>query len=204
MTPSPIIGRVEKLYVDCRPDDKTGSARDEIQCILTGIVEDKHEGAIRDSSGVREREIFERPKKPERAQVINWRQWSAVSVEEMRLLAHKYGLPETDAVAFDLGRLVGANLIVSGIPHFTALPPTSLLVFPECSWITIAENLPCKGAGEQVEKVYSQAEAKFFAKLALGIRGLVGMVFEGGKVRVGDMIEVRRRGIELRQASIIE
>ena len=84
-------------------------------------------------------------------------------------------------------------MLVSGIPRFTQLPPTALLAFPECSWIVMAENLPCNGAGNQIEKLYSQAKAAEFAKLAMGIRGLVGSVFEAGIIKVGQEFSVNRR-----------
>ncbi len=198
MTHTPqLIGRVERLFVNCPPDDKISTPREEITCILTGIEGDKHATAIRDSSGVREREIFHRPKAAVRAQVMNWREWSAVSVEEMMLLAKKYGLPVTHAIALELGRAVGANMVVSGIPKFTQLLPTSLLVFPDCSWITMALNFPCRGAGDQVGKLFPGTDPALFAKHAWNIRGLVGKVFEGGKIKKGDPIEVRRRGIEI-------
>ncbi len=198
MSNSPqLTGRVERLLVNCPPDDKISTDRDEITCILTGIEGDKHATAIRDSSGVREREIFGRHKTAVRAQVMNWREWSAVSIEEMMLLAKRYGLPATEEVALDLGSAVGANMVVSGIPKFTRLLPTSLLVFPDCSWITMALNFPCRGAGDQVAKLFPSIDPALFAKHAWNIRGLVGKVFEGGKIKKGDPIEVRRRGIEL-------
>lgn len=192
-----LIGTVEALMVDSPPDEKISSFRDQIICTLLGIEGDKHAGEFRDSSGVREREIFFRPKTDVRAKVMNWRQWSAVSVEEMLLLAHKYGLPETPDVAKHLAQLVGANMLVSGIPLFTQLAPTSLLAFPECSWMVMSENLPCLGAGNQIEQFYPQARAAEFAKLAMGIRGLVGTIFEAGIVKVGQQFSVERREYKL-------
>ncbi len=192
-----LIGLVEALMVDSPPDDKISSFRDQIRCTLLGIEGDKHAGKFRDTSGVREREIFLRPKTEIRAKVMNWRQWSAVSVEEMLVLAEKYNLPKTFEIAKHLAQLVGANMLVSGIPKFTQLPPTSLLAFPECSWLLMSENLPCKGAGEQIEKYYPQARAAEFAKLAMGIRGVVGSVFEEGIIMVGQEFSVDRRPYRL-------
>ncbi len=192
-----LMGKVEALMVDNPPDEKISSFRDQIVCTLLGLEGDKHAGKFRDSSGVREREIFLRPKTDVRAKVMNWRQWSAVSVEEMLLLAQKYSLPQTAEVTKHLSQLVGANMLVSGIPYFTQLPPTSLLAFPQCSWLVISENLPCIGAGNQIEKFYPQARAAEFAKLAMGIRGLVGTVFEAGIIEVGQEFSVNRRKFEL-------
>lgn len=193
-----LIGTVEKLMVNCPPDDKVAADRVQIYCSLHGIEGDKHATPVRDTSGVREREMFNRPKTEQRGTVVNWRQWSGVSEDEMMLLAEKYGLPVTKEVARRLAELVGANLLVSGIPNFTRLPGTSLLAFPSCSWLVISENLPCKGVGDQIERAYPQAKATDFPRLAMGIRGLVGMVFEAGAINVGQPIEVRRRGVELR------
>ncbi len=188
-----ISGTVEALFISNR-GEKISEFRPRLYTSLEGIEGDKHAGFVRDSSGSREAEIFGRPKTEQRIRVANWRQWSAVSREEMNKLAEKLNIEQDDDTPAVLASLVGANILVRDIPNFSKLTPTSILVFPSGSlWMVIAENLPCIHPGHAIEAVYPKMKAAEFPKAALHIRGLVGNILLAGKVQIGDRFELRRR-----------
>lgn len=188
-----IHGKVEAVFVN-QQEQKVSEVRTRIYSSLEGIEGDKHYGFVRETGGSREAEIFCRPKNDKRIRVANWRQWSAVSLEEMIDLAEKLELSEDWSTAFRLASLLGANACISGIPHFSSVTPTSILAFPSDSlWMVISENLPCLHPGYSIEAEFPKIRASQFPKAAMGIRGLVGSVLLSGEVNTGDTVELRLR-----------
>ncbi len=171
-----ISGRVESLYVG---RDK-GVQKE--QCALLelcpdGIVGDRHSGTLKKADG--------RDKGIVRGTMIrNWRQWSAISIEEIELMRKHLNLDELQ------GALLGPNFIVSGIENFTQLPHGTLLRFPDAELFVEAENDPCTQAGRAIATVHSGIAPQQFVKAAWHIRGLVGIVSQAGIARAGDSLEV--------------
>lgn len=130
--------------------------------------------------------------------VLNTRMWSGVSIEEMMKLAIAYGLPGTEEVAMQIAELIGANIVVRGIPDFTSIVPTSVLKFPDCRLMVITRTVPCVSAGQKLAMAFPGIDPSKFPDLALGIRGLVGMVYKAGTIHLHDEVIVQRRGVELR------
>lgn len=163
-------------------------------------VHGDHHGGTRDG-GIRELKTCGIPRG---TRVLNWREFSAVSVEELAAMAHLLDLEEIPHGA------LGENLVIAGIPGLTQLPPTSLLHFfaPDGSkrapvlavW---GENRPCAHPGAVLQRHFFPEREdlpKAFADLALlpqGLRGIVGQVFATGKGRSGtihrgDTVRVQR------------
>lgn len=124
--------------------------------------------------------------------VFNWRTWTALSREEL------------DQVESAMDALIPPgclleNFIVSGIPEFSKLAPTTRLVFQQphgdgfmrpilAVW---EENTPCKGVGQRLEDLYGRAGMKdAFKSLAKNKRGVMGFVLAQGIVKVGDTVKV--------------
>lgn len=200
-----LVGKVEQLTINPLSRDEMGEVRQQLRFSLEGLIEDRYYGIGR-KIGVKEKSSF-RLTKPEieaanipgqEEQVLNWRQWSAVSLEEMMKLAKAYGLPETREVALHLAQIIGANITVSGIENFTDIPPASLLAFPRCRLLVVTRTLPCEAAGKKIAHHYDGIDASRFPEIALGIRGQVGMVFKGGEIDLGAEVTVLKRGQELR------
>ncbi|OGC81750.1 MAG: hypothetical protein A2V81_04540 [Candidatus Abawacabacteria bacterium RBG_16_42_10] len=188
-----VFGKVEALFVN-PPDQKISEVRASLRVSLEGIAGDKHYGFVRNTKGSREAEIFDRPKTEKRVDMANWRQWSAVSLEEMRKLAHVLDLRQGDAMAIELASLLGSNLCVSGFTDFSMVAPTSVLAFPSGGmWMILSENLPCMHPGKAIKSVYPKFKASEFPKAAMHIRGLVGNVLMAGDVNMGDKVELRLR-----------
>ncbi len=131
---------------------------------------------------------------PKGHEVSNMREFSAVSVEELREIQERLGLPE----AVPLGCL-GENLVISGIPNLTQLPCGSLLTFADERGVrrtTVlavwGANNPCRIPGENVQVHFPDVPkvAARFPKAAMGRRGIVGFVFCSGFIKRGDQVTV--------------
>ncbi len=172
---------VEGVYVG---DQKHASSpREEIVFSLEGIRKDRHFGFSK-LAGVREKRFHSKG-----TEIWNSRQWSAVSVEEMIAVSQEMGIGQAMNAEW-----VGANLLFSGYPSLTQLPPMTRLVFPSGAVLLVyAENLPCIWPGEvmlEQEPSMNQEASKLFPKAALHRRGLVGWVERAGTARTGDTVKV--------------
>ena len=168
------------LITDERNDIPTRSVR-QLPVALDGFPGDRHYGARR-KSGARETNLF-----PRGTEIPNLRQWSAVSVEEMGIIAESMGIEELK------GEWIGANLVFSGLKNFTNLPPFTRLRAEgnsPCTLIVYEENKPCKFPQPFIDESASGPSKVGFASAAQGLRGLVGWVERGGLITQGESFEV--------------
>jgi hypothetical protein len=172
------VGRVEKLMASARRED--GLAKSEVAELLlqfSGIAGDCHAGLSRPSDS-RMTKLYAR-----NTEVRNARQVSIVSAEELAAVAKAMELAALDA------GWVGANILTSGIPELTLLPPSTRLQFPSGAVIVIdMENLPCRYAAEEIERHATPQTG--FVTAAKEKRGLVGWVEREGTITKGDSIGV--------------
>lgn len=175
-----LSARIERVFVvDTEAVEST--PKDEIQLTYAGVVGDRHEGLVR-PSGARE------PWYPRGTRMRNERQLSMLSVEELAEVAANLSLPVLPA------EWIGANIALSGIPHFSRLPPRTLLMFPSGATIRIdGDNGPCRVSGRSIMQHHpGRSDVEFgFVKAATGKRGLVGWVEREGVIRTGDEVIVR-------------
>lgn len=89
-------------------------------------------------------------------------------------------------------RLLGANLVTAGIAGLTGLPAATRLTFPGGATLFVTEeNLPCRFPGEKLAEANGDPSLEaWFAKAAMGRRGLVALVEREGEIAVGDEIAV--------------
>lgn len=173
-------GRVEGVFV-VESEAVESALRAELQLTYAGVVGDRHEGLVR-PSGARE------PWYPRGTKMRNERQLSILAVEELAEVAADLGLASLPA------EWIGANLALSGIPHFSKLPPRTLLMFPSGATVRIdGDNGPCRISGRSiVAHQPDRTDIEFgFVKAAIGKRGLVGWVEREGAIRAGDEVTVR-------------
>ena len=170
-------GRVEMLLVN--PDRHSGLEKREVaevSLLFAGIEGDCHGGLTRKSDSRMLKQF------PRGTEVKNARQLSILAVEELAEIARNMGIAAVKP------EWVGANLVTSGIPDLTLLPPSSRLQFPSGATIVIdIENLPCRYPAAVIEK-YHPEPAMGFVEAARNKRGLVGWVESQGVVRTGDLI----------------
>ena len=83
---------------------------------------------------------------------------------------------------------VGANLVTSGIPDLTLLPPSTRLQFPSGATLVVdLENAPCRFVADVIAKHHRDAADRWI-KAATHKRGVTAWVEREGEVRVGDAI----------------
>lgn len=172
-------GKIEVLLRN--PERKAGLEKSrvpELRLLFSGIENDCHGGLTR-ASDSRMVKQYKRG-----TEVKNARQVSILSVEELRAIAEAMGIPDVKP------EWVGANIVTSGIPDLTLLPPSTRLQFPSGATIAIdIENLPCRYPAAIIENHHPEAAVGFVAA-ACHKRGVVGWIEAEGEIRTGDAITV--------------
>jgi MOSC domain-containing protein YiiM len=171
---------VQSLYVGVDPNCLVKAPRQLIQVELPGIVGDKHSGYTRLADS-RDKQY------PRGTEIRNWRQWSAVSAEELEIIAKNMGIPKIDPA------WLGANLCLAGIPTFTLLSKGSTLTFSQGVVLEVEkENFPCIHPGKVIATQFYELniDPSLFIKASMHLRGLVGVVNMPGTIRVGDYVQV--------------
>ena len=131
--------------------------------------------------------VVREPWYPRGLTMRNERQVSILSEEEMAEVASGLGIAALPA------EWIGGNLLLSGLPHLTQLPPRSILMFPSGAAIRVdGDNGPCRASGRSVAAQTSDPKHEFgFVKAAESRRGLVGWVEREGTVTPGDAVKIR-------------
>lgn len=150
-----------------------------------GIMGDRHYGITKPAGG-RERYV------PKGTEILNIRQVSIVSEEELAEIARRMNVPEVT------GPDLGANLIVKNVEELTKLPSGTILKFParETLLFVTGENTPCVLPGRNIQAKYPGIPhlASSFPKAAMGRRGLVAVVLRPGWIHEGDTVEIILQG----------
>lgn len=142
---------------------------------FTGIAGEAHGGLTRPSCS---RVVTQYPRDTE---IRNVRQLSVVSAEELAAIAAEMGLDALDP------SWLGASMVISGIPDFTRIPPSSRLQFTSGATLTVdMENQPCHLPGKYEIDPARPGFGARFKGAAVGRRGVTAWVEREGPVRVGD------------------
>ncbi len=117
-------------------------------------------------------------------EIRNVRQFSVLSAEEIAVIADVMGLATLDP------SLLGASLVISGIPDFTHLPPSSRLQADSGATLVVdMENRPCTLPAKEIEAVHP-GFGKKFKPAAQDRRGVTAWVEREGVLRVGAKIRL--------------
>nr|WP_205516767.1 MOSC domain-containing protein [Paenibacillus sp. SYP-B3998] len=145
-----------------------------------GIEGDRHFG-VTAKANVRQ------PMYPKGSEIMNRRQLSIVSVEELQLIAERLGVDEIKP------EWLGANILISGYPELTKLPLGIRMLLPNGGGLVCeGENEPCTGPGKQIANHYGRKELTHeFVKLARQLRGIVAYVERPGELKSGDQVEIQ-------------
>lgn len=153
--------------------DLTSTALTEMPLTLAGYEAEFHAGLSRPSCS---RVIQQYPRYTE---IKNARQLSILSQEEL------------DAIAADMGletlqpSLLGASVLISGIPDWSHVPPSSRLIAKDGPGIIVdMENRPCHLPAPFIEAKHPE-KGKGFKAAAKGRRGVTGAVEQAGILRIG-------------------
>lgn len=116
--------------------------------------------------------------------IRNTRQLSILSDEELAAIAADMGLPALDPA------LLGASMVVRGLPDFSHVPPSSRLVAPGGAALTVdMENRPCTLPARPIETRHPGFGARFKAA-ANGRRGVTAWVEAEGRLALGDRLRL--------------
>ncbi len=172
-----IVGKVEQLLARTSRDDGfEKQQRQSLWLLLSGPEGDCYTGLTRLSDS-RTLQTYKRD-----TVIRNVRQMSLLSVEELADIAAAMVLPKVEA------SWLGANLVTSGIPDLTLVPPSTRVQFPSGATLVVdTENLPCRQVSSVIEKIHADKGA-LFVKAATHKRGLTAWVEREGEVRLGDAI----------------
>lgn len=180
LPPFKLSARIEGLYRTGQSDGFETEAVPALELGFDGISPDRHGGLTRRTGG-------REPWYPRGTEIRNERQVSLVSPDDLAAIA----------AAMDVAELkpewIGANLLVSGIPDLTLLPPRTTLFFAGGVTIRIdGLNVPCRLSGRAVAARYPGREGLdlAFVKAARTLRGLVGWVEKPGVIGQGEAVQV--------------
>lgn len=179
LIPTEYTGRITWLGI---VPDRTTSMRavetKELSLSFAGAEGEAHGGLTRPSCT---RVVSQYPKDTE---IRNTRQLTLLSAEEIAATAAEMGLDTLDPV------LLGANIVVSGLPDFTHLPPSARLQGEGGVTLTVdMENRPCQLPAREIEAEAQGFGARYKAA-AKGRRGVTAWVEREGKLSVGETLRL--------------
>jgi MOSC domain-containing protein YiiM len=182
LKPTSFTARITWLGRNTNPDDSSvaGALRSEplesVLATLEGFEGEVHSGFSRPSCS---RVTSQHPKGTE---IGNARQVTILSAEELAEIAEKMGVDALDPA------LLGASMIVEGIPDFTHIPPSSRLQGPSGATLVVdMENRPCVLPGREIESELPGL-GKSFKPAARNRRGVTAWVERAGHFAVGDTL----------------
>lgn len=176
-----LTGKVEGVFFTPDPQSFITASQPELEFALAGIPGDRHYGHTMISGG-REKKVY-----PRGTEIHNNRQWSAVSSEELAAIAATMNLKTVQP------EWVGANLLLSGIPDLSHLPPLTRMKFFSGDEMTAVlmiygQNKPCIYPHQAMENILGKAIDIPFTKAAATCRGLVGWVEKPGVIKPGNAV----------------
>ncbi len=169
LSKAPFVGRTRKLLLS--GDRAAGLEKaevDRLELRFSGIEGDMHAGLTR-KSDIRTIKQYARD-----TDIRNVRQLTLVSEEELAEIADLMGIPEMKA------EWLGANVVTSGIPDLTLLPPSTRLQFPSGATIVVdMENFPCRQVADVVAQHHPEPK-KGFVTSGMHKRGVTAWVEREG------------------------
>lgn len=141
---------------------------------FAGFAGEAHAGLTRPSDS---RVLAQYPRGTE---IRNTRQLSILAAEDLEAIAAAMGIGRLDPA------LVGASMVLRGIPDFSRIPPSSRLQ-DEASGTTLTvdmENRPCMLPARPIEARHPGAGGAF-KRAAEGRRGVTAWVEREGTIRLG-------------------
>ncbi|QFT59098.1 Putative metal-sulfur cluster biosynthesis proteins YuaD [Sulfitobacter sp. THAF37] len=179
LLPTDHVGTI--LWMGMVPQNRENirsQALDRARATHAGFEGDFHAGLTRPSC------VRVKAQYPQGTEIRNTRQFSILSAEEMAEIAAEIGVDTLDP------RLLGASIVVQGIPDFTHIPPSSRLQSESGTTLTVDMlNGPCNLPAREIEKE-AEGHGKGFKAAAMGKRGVTAWVEREGDLAVGDSLRL--------------
>jgi hypothetical protein len=116
--------------------------------------------------------------------IRNVRQLTVLSAEEIAATAEVMGVEHLDPA------LLGATMVISGIPDFTHIPCSSRLQGENGATITVdMENRPCQFPAREIE-AEQPGHGKLYKSAATGRRGITAWVEREGELILGERLRL--------------
>jgi hypothetical protein len=145
-----------------------------------GIRGDRH-------FGITSKADSRQPMYPKGTEILNRRQITIVSGEELDRIAEELGVESIRP------EWLGANVLVKGFPKLTKLTMGSRILFPSgAGLICMGENQPCTLPGDEIQKHYEEHEklSLRFVRAGNKRRGIVCAVERPGIIHEHDDVQV--------------
>ena len=182
LIPTDHFGTITWLGVAPEPEGQGGIRSVPREVLTLGF--DGAEGEIRHSGRTRPSCARVTAQHPKGTEIANVRQLSVLCAEELAEIAAGCGL---EAVAPEW---LGATLVLSGLPDFSHLPPSSRLQGPDGATLIIdMQNRPCHLPAREIETEHPGA-GKAFKTAAAGKRGVTAWVERPGVLRLGEALRL--------------
>jgi hypothetical protein len=177
LKPTSFTARITWLgHVPDRDASLRAVSVDAVEATLDGFSGEAHGGATR-LSCVRVTSQY-----PKGTIIRNVRQLTVLSAEELAATAATMGLEAIDPA------LLGASMVIEGIPDFTHVPPSARLLGPSGACLTIdMENRPCNLPAREIEQEAAGFGNRYKAA-AKGKRGVTAWIERAGRFAVGDRL----------------
>ncbi len=121
---------------------------------------------------------------PRNTEIRNTRQFTVLSQEELAQIAAAMGLEALDPA------LVGASMVIAGIPDFSHLPPSSRLQGEHGATLVVdMQNRPCTLPARPIETRHP-GHGRAFKPAAEGLRGLTAWVEREGTFSLGETVRL--------------
>ncbi|RUS63154.1 MOSC domain-containing protein [Pseudorhodobacter sp. E13] len=149
---------------------------DQINALFSGPEGEAHGGLTRPSCS---RVLTQYPRG---TPIRNTRQFAILCAAELAAIAADMGVETLDPA------LMGATMVIAGIPDFTHLPPSSRLQAPSGATLVVdMENRPCVLPAKPIEAMHPGKGAAF-KPAGKGRRGVTAWVEREGLLRLGDSV----------------
>ncbi|AWB47662.1 sulfurase [Gemmobacter aquarius] len=179
LKPTAFIGRIVWLgRVPDRNRQLEAEPVDQLDATFAGPSGEDHGGLTRASCS---RVMGQYPRG---TTIRNTRQFSVMSAEDMASIAAKMGLARLDPA------LLGATMVIEGIPDFSRVPPSSRLQATGGATLVVdMENRPCVLPAKPIEARHPGFGAAF-KPAAQGRRGVTAWVEREGVFVLGEAIRL--------------
>ncbi len=179
LKPTGLTGTIAWLgHVPDRDDTLRSVAVDHLEALFSGITAEEHGGLTRPSCS---RVVAQYPRGTE---IRNTRQLSIVSEEELAEIASLIGVEHFNPA------WIGATMVISGLPDFTHIPPSSRLQTPSGTTLTVdMENRPCVLPHPEID-ADAPGHGAAFRTAAKGRRGVTAWVERKGPLVLGETISL--------------
>lgn len=179
LIPTQVVGRI--TWLGLVPDRKAALEAMAVPALRLGFAgpEGEAHGGLTRPSCSRVTAQY-----PRGTTIRNTRQLSVLAAEDLAAIAAAMGLDRLDPA------LVGAGMVIEGIPDFSHIPPSSRLQADGGATLVVdMENRPCTLPARPIEGRHPGFGARFKAA-AKGRRGVTAWVEREGTVELGQAIRL--------------